>query len=129
MKLFILTDTVPFVSPIEVSGKPVGRITFSVEPWIPAKYVEKIYRHLQKQMLDHHNRPLESRTLKLGMFIVDDLQESLGKTWNEKMLCWNKKYPEWSYDTVWLFYRDIKRADKYLFDKENECYLVRYLQN
>ena len=79
---FVLTDAVPFVAPLQTSVKTIlgnprnkARITLSVEPWVSAATVERIYRDLQRQVLGcTDNRPIGRRALALFRLGVEHLR-------------------------------------------------------
>lgn len=68
-------------------GPEIGAITLTVEPWLPAGTVAKIYREAQRQMLRKPLHGISSKRLRL-LYFVEMIGEGL--SWRERMELWNE---------------------------------------
>jgi hypothetical protein len=117
---FVLTSSIPIVSPLKVSAQFADRmyfsrstITLTIEPWVSANTVLRAYRDVQRQVLGRDNRPLSRRNLAVFRFVNDRLDER-GNTPPLRLLLdeWNRNHPEWRYADVRNFGRDLGRAER-----------------
>lgn len=134
---FVLTGEMPIVSPIkmeqtftdhfvdvvteaaegDVLSHTYGTITLTVEPWMPATTVLRIYRAFQRQMLGGDNRELKDKSLTLLRFVIGHMDEQ-GRlpTWRILLKEWNMAYPQEAYGDeeqhVRNFARDYRNAEK-----------------
>jgi hypothetical protein len=121
---FVLSGTPPRPEPLEASisvqlfpSHTRGRVTISVEPWVPADVVEQTYRTIQRDLLGRENRPLSVRNLMLLRTVLkverDAERNGAGGShlsWAAVMQQWNTEHPEQHYKQRWRFERDIDRA-------------------
>jgi hypothetical protein len=83
---FLLTGETPYVAPMTVRHKhrehetsgpypPVGfgyqLVALTVEPWVPAETVHKVYRDLQRRLLGGDNRPVGNKNRSLFSFVTE----------------------------------------------------------
>jgi hypothetical protein len=108
---FVLTGRVPPVFPMSaegllhwsVYGPHTATITLTIEAWVDAKEVDKVYRDLQRQILGNRdNRPIGERRLRLLEF-VEEQKRTNGDGWRAWMQRWNEACtqwgrPEWKYE-------------------------------
>ena len=121
---FVLTGRVPPVFPMSaegslhrsVYGPHTATITLTIEPWVDAKEVDKVYRDLQGQILgSRDNRPVGERRLRLLEFI-EEQKRTNSDGWRAWMQRWNEACtqwgcPEWKYE-----------------DQEHPSHAVRYFR-
>lgn len=122
---FVLTDDPPRRPPLAGSiaarDYPTHgecRITFVVEPWVPAAAVLQTYRAVQRDLLGRENRPLGARNLALLRFVVAQERAEERKpesererlSWAGLMARWNEAHPQALYAKERLFARDTLRA-------------------
>jgi hypothetical protein len=116
---YLLTGKTPLVLPISVQLEPswagdhsYQRISMTVEPWVPADAVMRLYRAEQRRALKgRENRPLGARTAPLVRFIAARMDDDANPAkWRDSMAAWNGTYPQWEYMDVSLFWRHCQRA-------------------
>ncbi len=119
---FLLTDAVPHAWPLQVRlmRRPryygvAGTISLTVEPWVTAETVRRVYRRYQREMLGGDNRPMSERNLALFRFVTKRT-DAWGRRpqWRRLMVEWNRSYGHWRYDNERLFARDHGRAERAL---------------
>jgi len=102
---FVLTGYIPPVNTFNVKTsstwwRPYGpqfeTITLTVEPWLSAEKVKRIYSDTQRQILGKDNGRVGEQSLKLLEFVAEQ-RETSGGSWRELMKNWNETYPEWAY--------------------------------
>ena len=101
---FVLTGYIPPVDTFNVktssTWRPYGpqfeTITLTVEPWLSAEKVKRIYSDTQRQILGRDNGRVGEKSLKLLEFVAEQ-REAGGGSWRELMKNWNETYPEWAY--------------------------------
>lgn len=120
--VFVLTGIPPAYSRAAVTFRYVGtkerlvpRLTFTLDPSLPAAEVLRIYRSARRELMapvggPSRRRPVEEKSLRLA-----DFAASLPSgTWEERMAAWNRTHstarPEWAYDNRRNFQRDVARA-------------------
>lgn len=79
-----------------------AKITLEIDMWMPAAEVLRAYRHVQRQVLRGHNRPISPRSIDLVNFV---LQRPSG-TWQQVLDEWNKEHPNSPYSD----YRHLRYA-------------------
>jgi hypothetical protein len=123
---FVLTDTPPGRAPLEgtiaVRGYPThtdGRVTLTMDPWVPADVVLRTYREVQQDILGRENRQLSLRNLAVFRSVVEDAREAerrnpggLPPSRAQSMARWNREHPEEAYKQLWQFTRDVDRAER-----------------
>jgi hypothetical protein len=123
---FILTDTPPRRAPLEgnvaVEVRRThndGRVTLSMEPWVPADVVLQSYRDIQRDLLGRENRPLSLRNLAVLRSVLEDAREAARTNPGapppsraQSMARWNREHPEETYAQEWQFNRDVDRAER-----------------
>ncbi len=123
---FILTDTSPRRSPLDgniaVQNHPThvdGRVTLSMDLWVPADVVLRVYRDVQRQRLGRENRPLSLSNLAVYRSVLQDARDAeranpgcLPPTRAQSMARWNREHPEKQYQQEWEFKRDVERAER-----------------
>jgi hypothetical protein len=85
--MFVLSGEIPARPPLRVSyewkGAGVGSralqasqgvVTLEVAPWVSAKTLHRAYRIAQKRILDHDNRHIMEKNLKLFRFVTERLE-------------------------------------------------------
>ena len=119
---FVLTGATPIVSPISMKVRTsqgeyspdVAEITLTVEPWVPAERVEKVYRDLQLQVVSRTRQPWE-RNLKVYLFVKQKQKEGLNRS--ELPALWNKQEREdWHYPRSHGFWQAYKNAREAIED-------------
>jgi hypothetical protein len=83
---FVLTGETPYVAPMTVRGKYRGPLTFgpypstgfgyglvtlTVEPWVSADTVQRVYRDIQRRWLGGDNRPVGEKSRRLFSFVTE----------------------------------------------------------
>jgi hypothetical protein len=101
---FLLTGHVPPVFPLRAVGSITqsahgpewATVTLTVEPWVQAKDVTRLYRKLQRQMLGKDNRLIGEKTLRLLEFVQEQKKTNNGgmRVWMQR---WNEAYLSWQY--------------------------------
>lgn len=97
-----------------------AKINMSVEPWVSAETVTKIYQQLQSSVLGRRPRSLSERNLTMTRFVMNQLKELVSDgavssseppkmTWRNLMARWNEAHQGWAYDDERQFYRDCRR--------------------
>jgi len=119
---FVLTGIAPTYSRAAVTFHYVGtreklipRLTFTLDPSLPANEVLNIYRSARRELMaplggPRRRRPVEEKSLGLADFAAA-MPEG---TWEARMGVWNRQHgsahPEWVYDNRRNFQRDIGRV-------------------
>jgi hypothetical protein len=65
-----------------------ARIILEIDMWMPAAEVLRAYRHVQRQVLRGHNRPISRRSIELVNFVLQRPAE----TWQQVLDEWNKEH-------------------------------------
>jgi hypothetical protein len=107
---FVLEGLVPLATPLMLrmpqsvhEYRPRrAKITLEIDMWMPADEVLRAYRHVQRQVLRGHNRPISRRSIDLVNFV---LQRPSG-TWQQVLDEWNHEHPTSSYSD----YRHLRYA-------------------
>ena len=123
--LLVLTGTVPYTAPIAVRlldhstgpSHALTRIQLTVQPWLSADAVLRVYRRAQRILIGPRNRPPKSRSLELFEFVSEHRHR--GATFPEVLAAWlaahpseRKKYPKRDPSSVARFtssHRDVER--------------------
>ena len=74
-----------------------AEITLTVQPWVNADEVTRVYRDIQRQMLSGDNRRLEDRTLAAVRFVAQQIRERGAEPWSRRVERWNREHPKWRY--------------------------------
>jgi hypothetical protein len=106
-KWFVLTGDVPYVQPLTIRFSytisneehypNTAEITMTVEPWVDAKDVERVYREVQRQVLSGDNRKggdnrkKKERTLDAVCFAARRIREGGNESWSELTRRWNRR--------------------------------------
>jgi hypothetical protein len=123
---FILTDSPPRRPPLEGSvgieafpSHVEGRVTLSIDLWVPADMVLQAFREVQRHHLNRENRPLSRRNLAVFRSVVEDARTTERTNPGgpppsraQSMKRWNREHPEETYKQEWQFNRDIDRAER-----------------
>jgi hypothetical protein len=121
---FVLIDAPPRRDPVAgtISVRTYqthedGRVTLSVDPWVPADVVLEAYRAAQRDLLGRENRQLALRNLRAFRLVLAGEREAarLGRrhpTRAEAMARWNAEHPDEPYRQEWMFNRDVERAER-----------------
>jgi hypothetical protein len=137
---FVLTGETPYIDPIAVSASlltgyrhspPVWTVTMEVAPWVNAKTVTRIYREVQKQILQGDNSGTKLRNVAVLRFVTGQTATHGGRpSWRVLLERWNRRYPEgheWHYtktadpnQRVRNFKRDYDRAKKVVMDPDHK---------
>lgn len=108
-----------------------GTVTLTVESWVPAETVVKVYQHLQADMLGRKPRAPERRNLAVFRFVVrqsrksspggENQGEALGElSWRELMEHWNLENAGQKYTRESRFRRDFYRGVRAVLRPYNE---------
>ena len=102
---FVLTGKAPHLEMVKFRGSvtantssyaplPHHLITLTITPWVSAKSVELLYRHLQQRHLADNGRKKKPRTLEVARFCWEQYRLE-GKRPPWRVLCerWNEAYP------------------------------------
>ena len=96
-----------------------GSITLTIDPWVSADTVHRIYRQAQRFVLKKDNRPVDDRMLALADFASYHWGTVKGekRNWKRELMDeWNEREceanPEWRDDNADSFARDVDRAKK-----------------
>jgi hypothetical protein len=123
---FVLTGAAPHRAPLEVGitrryfpTHTDGRVTFSIDPWVPADVVLRAYRDVQRHLLGRENRPLSLRNLGVFRSVLEDARKAERTNPGKQppaparsMSRWNREHPEEAYTQEWQFNRDVNRAEQ-----------------
>jgi hypothetical protein len=77
-----------------------------------ANAIKSVWPTLRERGFVRQTRPLKPRALALIRLICLDLP--VGSTWSERLASWNKKHPDWPYETAYPMQRDFRRAEQQL---------------
>jgi len=119
---FVLTGVMPRFDPMLISRSVAlhshhERVTFTltVDHWVSAASVARMYRRGQKQLLEQRNRSMGDHRLQLFRFITANTNEAgtLPK-WRPLMDQWNRKSRSKPYQDVRNFARDYRSAERML---------------
>ncbi len=121
---FVLTGYIPPVDTFNVkissTWRPHGprfeTITLTVEPWLSAEKVKRIYSDTQRQILGKDNGRVGEKSLKLLEFVAKQ-RESGDSSWRELMENWNETYPEWAYTA-----KDPEHARRKFYNAHKRAY-------
>ena len=107
---FVLTGATPVVPTVRVRvrhGYPFGdRIVLEIDPAEDPEAVAARYRQVRLEAFGPQRR-IQEKTARLAEFAF----EAGGGTWQERMLMWDARYPEWRYNgSLRTFQRDTTSA-------------------
>jgi hypothetical protein len=115
-KWFVLTGGAPYVQPLSVTVSDhvsiedyypnTASIALTVEAWVDAKDVERVYRDVQRQVLGGDNRKKSGRTLDVVLFIARQIRDHGREAWSKRVERWNKAHPERSYKS----FRELRQV-------------------
>jgi hypothetical protein len=115
---FVLTDAVPLLDEIRVSGRsssrPVtNRIFLEIDPNARPERVAHAYAEKRKEMLPKRPRPLSDKSLALARYLAE---ADAAQPWRDRLESWNRAYPNWAYkpENVQNFHRDARAAQRRL---------------
>jgi hypothetical protein len=74
-----------------------AEITLTIQPWVNAEEVVRIYRDIQRQVLGGDNRRLHDRTLDAVRFVTQQIREHGEESWSRRLSRWNRERPKWRY--------------------------------
>jgi hypothetical protein len=134
---FVLTGDVPWVAPIEVSWRSLGRtittvdgqaawplsllrprITIEVDAWMSVETVTQTYKAVQRHILQRDNCNLRARSRALVRFLVETTGDD--RTPAQRLAAWNQQYPQWRYAEYGRLQAAFKRAEfQICFPEEN----------
>lgn len=115
---FVLTGVAPLLPPVDfgfqdrqMANYARTVVTFAVEPWVSAKTLYRMYRHVQRALLRRDNRPIAIKNLLLFRFVSSHLEPGRKQpTWARLLEKWNRAHPEWKYDDYRHLRRDYRRV-------------------
>lgn len=115
---FVLTGTAPSVQPLQLGTKHWKgeaherlEITISVEPWVSAKTLARLFIAHQRALLGRENRPISVKNLALLDFVMAQRESGSAPVgWTTLMAKWNRTHPTWGYGDVRHFQRDHLRV-------------------
>ena len=94
-KWFVLTGEVPYVQPLSVTVSEhvsiqnyypnTASIALTVDAWVDAKDVERVYRDVQRQVLGGGNRKKSGRTLDVVLFITQQIRDHGHEAWSKRV--------------------------------------------
>jgi hypothetical protein len=112
---YVLTGEAPRLQAIKIHhrGKFPSRyrpfqhsVTLTVLPWVPAKEVERVYRNIQRQLLEETSRETGTRILEVARFYCEQLRTRgpmpSWPAWAER---WNETHPDKKFPT-WRHFRE-----------------------
>jgi hypothetical protein len=115
-KWFVLTGDAPHVQPLSVVVSDsmgiedhypnTAQVTLTVEPWVDAKDVERVYRDVQRQMLGGDNRKKSGRTLEAVLFVARQIRDHGHEAWSKRLERWNRARPEHGYKS----FRELRQV-------------------
>jgi len=112
---YILTGEAPRLRAIKIHGR--GKfpgehrpfqyeVTFSVLPWVSAKEVERVYRNIQRQVLEETSRETGTRILQVARFYWEHLRlQGMLPSWADWAEHWNEAHPDKKFPT-WRHFRE-----------------------
>ncbi len=117
---FVLEGLIPLATPFMLrfpqpwhEGRPRrAKLIMEVELWMPAASVLAAYRHVQRQVLPGHNRPISRRSIDLVNFVQ---QHRPASSWQALLNSWNNEHPS-------APYRDYRRF-RYAYDRARKSLL------
>jgi hypothetical protein len=110
---FVLTGEVPFMPSIETRSwvpsayRTLARISLTIDPALSPRKVADHYRRIRGRILGGRHRELSAKHVRLAIFVAG---RPTRESWRERMIAWNKEYPNWSYRRETNFNRDWKQA-------------------
>jgi hypothetical protein len=107
---FVLEGLTPRAAPFAFrfpqtlhDGRPRrAKVVMEIDLWMPAPYVLKAYRDLQRQVLPGHNRPVSGKTIDVVNFVL----QHRPATWPQLLALWNNAHPSAAYGD----YRHLRYA-------------------
>ena len=122
--MFVLTGLYPELRGIEPqsmmprSVKAATRITLVIDPTVTPDEVRDEYHRLRQQILVGRYKTRSDKHLRLAAFIAERPDT---ESWQDRMLAWNKAYPESGFDGYEYshrsnFTRDARRVCQDLLD-------------
>jgi hypothetical protein len=113
---YVLTGKAPRLRPVRMRARgklPVEYyvpfqydVTFSVLPWIPTKEVERVYRNVQKQLLEETPRETGLRILEVAQFCWEQFRTTGSMpSWRTWWELWNERHPDKTF-TKWRNFRE-----------------------
>jgi hypothetical protein len=126
---FLLTGDAPYVAPMTMRGKYRGPLTFgpypstgfsyglvtlTMEPWVSADTVQRVYRDIQRQWLGGDNRPVGEKNRRLFSFVTERVgsvslqaeeKRRLGK---ELVTEWDRQYSQDKERRGWPYHGDTR---------------------
>lgn len=116
--LFLLTDLAPLVNEIECRVRPFPapirgrtRVVLEVDPQLTPGQVAAAFREERNRLLGRGTRSLSDKHLRLAQIWA--LREERS---GELMKVWNETYPNWGYDSLTQFNRDVSVARRRVVD-------------
>jgi hypothetical protein len=88
------------------------RLNLSVQPWVSAKTVNRVYRHYQQIILGRENRHPKVESLRFMDFVASWLHR--GSSWESIMKEWNRRHPRQQYKAreIGNFKRDFQNIHR-----------------
>jgi hypothetical protein len=112
---YVLTGEAPRLRAIKIRGRgkfPAAyrpfqqSLTLSVLPWVPPKEVERVYRNIQRQVLEETSRETGTRILEVARFYWARLRsEGPIPSWPAWAERWNETHPDKKFPT-WRHFRE-----------------------
>jgi hypothetical protein len=118
---FLLTGETPYVAPMTLRGKmksyetfgpypPAGfeyaLISLTVEPWVSADSVKRVYQDAQRRW-NGSSPPIREKNRKLFSFVTEKMQNAMGtialrpnekrRKGKELVAEWDRRNPQWAY--------------------------------
>lgn len=97
---FALTGETPWIWPVEAEYRiswqddvSLARISLAVEPWVPADSLLRIYRDIQRRMLQGDNRLVDEEALRLFSWVARRRRDAARPTWKEMVVEWDGQHP------------------------------------
>lgn len=111
--VFVLTGATPYATALRITTRmrpdlpALGRFVLEIDPVLTPAEVAARYRRVRSEALGKERvRPQSPKHLALAVFAV----ECPDGTLRQRMALWNERYPEWRYQHVTNFGRDLKAA-------------------
>jgi hypothetical protein len=103
---FVLTGNVPEVRPVVVAvarhwsrrNPNWAQVILTIEPWVDAREVARLYKAVQKQVLGKaENKKTSDHVLDAVRFVAQQIREHGDESWSRRVERWNRAHPEQRY--------------------------------
>jgi hypothetical protein len=127
---FMLTGEAPYVAPMTVRAKghgghntpgpylppgfSYGLVRLTVEPWVSADTVQRVYRDIQRRLLGGDNRPVGEKNRRLFLFVIERvdslyLQPEEKRRLGKDLVCeWDRECSQDERRREWTYHGDTR---------------------